>query len=332
LKILLTGGGGYIGSAIAITCLDHGIGVIVLDDLSAGYNGIPAGVDSYVGDFADADMLDRIVSEHPDIDAVVHCAAKTVVPESVADPLGYYATNVGKTITMVDRLRRHGITRVLFSSSASVYRAEDGGGISEESPVEPTSPYAWTKLMIEQVLSDAASAGQVRSIALRYFNPIGADPQLRTGLRNPSPSHVVGRLIRAWEDGRPFVVTGVDWPTSDGTGVRDFVHIWDLALAHVRSLESFDRIATAERPSCVINIGVGEAVTVRELVETFRRVVGDGLIVQDGPRRPGDVAGGYALVDRAHDLLNWRAERTVEDGIRDSLAWAEKHRGTAGPR
>jgi len=326
VKVLITGGAGFIGSAVALACLDHDLDVIVLDDLSAGVDGAPDGASAYIGDFADPVLLDRIVHEHPDIDAVVHCAAKTVVPESVADPLQYYATNVGKTIGLLAELRRHGIERFVFSSSASVYRAEDGTGIDESAPIEPGSPYAATKAMTERMLSDLAAAGQARVIALRYFNPIGADPVGRTGLRNPDPSHVVGKLIGARDRGESFVITGVDWPTRDGSGIRDFVHVWDLALAHVRAVERFDGIATPAVPYRVMNIGVGEGITVRELAAAFQRVVGDGLVVVEGDRRPGDSAGGFAVVDRAHELLGWRAERTVEDGLRDSLAWAAKLR------
>ncbi|WP_438353526.1 UDP-glucose 4-epimerase GalE [Microbacterium sp. CJ88] len=321
MKVLLTGGAGFIGSAVAYACLDRGIDVVVLDDLSTGRDGVPPGASMYVGDIADGAVIDRIVADHPEIAVVIHCAAKTIVAESMSDPLDYYATNVGKTALMLEALRTRGIQRVVFSSSASIYRADDGSGLDEDAPLLPSSPYAASKMIGERMLADASHAGQTRALALRYFNPIGSDPLLRTGLRDEAPTHVVGRLIHAWEVGETFTITGVDWPTSDGSGVRDFVHVWDLALAHVRAIEVFDEVVTAAMPFRALNIGVGVPMTVRQLTGIFDRVVGGGMEVREGARRPGDVAGGYAAVDRARDLLGWSATRTVEEGIRDALAW-----------
>jgi UDP-glucose 4-epimerase len=159
-------------------------------------------------------------------------------------------------------------------------------------------------------------------LSLRYFNPIGADPQLRTGLQNPLPSHALGRLISAHEAGEAFTVTGTDWPTRDGSAIRDFVHVWDLARAHVAALVGFDAAldGATHRP---INLGTGSGTTIRELVEAFRGVVGE-LKVEDGPRRPGDVVGAYARSATAQRLLGWRAERSLEDGVRDALAWSAR--------
>lgn len=326
MKALITGGAGYIGSTVATACLEAGIETVILDDLSTGRHDFGEGRNLYIGDIADGALLEQIVADHPDIDVVVHCAARIVVPESVADPLGYYDVNVGKTITFLRNLRDAGILRVVFSSSAAVYFGEGGGGVDETDPVAPSSPYATTKAMVESILADAAQAGDLRAIALRYFNPIGADPRLRTGLQNPTPSHALGKIMQARASGEPFTITGTDWPTRDGSGLRDYIHVWDLALAHVAAVQRFDAVAPASDPYQIINVGTGDGVTVRELVAAFERVTKQPLPVVEAARRPGDQAGAFAIVDRAAELLVWKAERSVDDGVRDALAWADKLR------
>lgn len=326
MKVLITGGAGYIGSTIATACIEAGLDVVLLDDLSRGLRSFGEGRDLYVGDIADVAVVDRLLADHPDIDAVIHCAARIVVPESVADPLGYYEANVGKTIVLLQRLRDAGIPRIVFSSSAAVYAGEGGDGVDEAGRLAPASPYATSKAMVEQILDDAANAGDFRAIALRYFNPIGADPQLRTGLQNPTPSHALGKIMQARASGEPFTITGTDWATRDGSGLRDYIHVWDLALAHVAAVQKFDDVATHDEPYQVINLGTGDGVTVRELVAAFERVTGEPLAVIETDRRPGDQAGAYAIVDRAAEVLDWRAERSVDDGVRDAIAWAEKLR------
>ncbi|WP_047523016.1 UDP-glucose 4-epimerase GalE [Microbacterium sp. ZOR0019] len=326
MKVLITGGAGYIGSTIATACIEAGLDVVLLDDLSRGLRSFGEGRDLYVGDIADVAVVDRLLADHPDIDAVIHCAARIVVPESVADPLGYYEANVGKTIVLLQRLRDASIPRIVFSSSAAVYAGEGGDGVDEAGRLAPASPYATSKAMVEQILDDAANAGDFRAIALRYFNPIGADPQLRTGLQNPTPSHALGKIMQARASGEPFTITGTDWATRDGSGLRDYIHVWDLALAHVAAVQKFDDVATHDEPYQVINLGTGDGVTVRELVAAFERVTGEPLAVIETDRRPGDQAGAYAIVDRAAEVLDWRAERSVDDGVRDAIAWAEKLR------
>lgn len=326
MKVLITGGAGYIGSTVATACIEAGIDTVLIDDLSAGRRDFGEGRGLYVGDIADRAFVAGVLADHPDIDAVIHCAARIVVPESVADPLGYYDSNVGKTIVLLQSLRDAGIERVVFSSSAAVYAGESGEGVDESGAVAPSSPYATTKAMVEQILHDAAAAGDLRAIALRYFNPIGADPRLRTGLQNPTPSHVLGMIMRAKAAGEPFTLTGTDWPTRDGSGLRDYIHVWDLALAHVAAVQRFDAVTSADQPYRVINLGTGEGVTVRELVAAFERVTGEPLPVVETARRPGDQAGAFAIVGRAADLLGWSAERSVDDGVRDALSWADKLR------
>ncbi|WP_026049866.1 UDP-glucose 4-epimerase GalE [Microbacterium algeriense] len=330
MKVLITGGAGYIGSTVATACIEAGLQVVLLDDLSRGLRAFGEGRDLYVGDIADASLLDRLLADHPDIDAVVHCAARIVVPESVADPLGYYDTNVGKTIVLLRRLRDAGISRIVFSSSAAVYAGESGEGVDESGALAPASPYAVTKAMVERILEDAATAGDFRAIALRYFNPIGADPQLRTGQQTPTPSHALGKIMQARATGEPFHLTGTDWATRDGSGLRDYIHVWDLALAHVAAVQRFDEVATATRPYRVVNLGTGDGVTVRELIAAFERVTGATLAVVETDRRPGDQAGAFAIVERAAEELGWRAQRSVDDGVRDAIAWSERLRALLG--
>ncbi|MFJ3788917.1 UDP-glucose 4-epimerase GalE [Kitasatospora sp. NPDC090091] len=336
-KVLITGGAGYIGSTVASALLDQGITPVILDDLSKGRAEFVEGRVFYQGDIADAGLLDRIFAEHPDIEATLHCAARIVVPESVSEPLFYYRENVGKTVELLESLQRNGCTRVVFSSSASIYAPTPDARVDETCAVDANSPYARTKQMMEQVLQDwtkGDGAEQIRVIALRYFNPIGADPQLRTGLQNLNPTHALGKLIEAYTDGTPFTVTGVDWATRDGSGIRDYIHVQDVADAHVAALTRFDEVVkpAADDRYRVINIGTGEGTTVRELVTAFEQAVGAQLDVREADPRPGDVIGCYAAVDTARELLGWTAQRDIAQGVADALAWRAKwaaHLGAA---
>ncbi|MER5355833.1 UDP-glucose 4-epimerase GalE [Kitasatospora sp. NPDC002551] len=325
-KVLITGGAGYIGSTVASALLDAGITPVVLDDLSKGRPEFVEGRVFYRGDIADAELVDRIFAEHPEIDATLHCAARIVVPESVSRPLFYYRENVGKTVDLLESLQRNGCTRVVFSSSASIYRPTPTGRVDESCPVEANSPYARTKQMMEQVLQDwtrGEGAGGTRVIALRYFNPIGADPQLRTGLQDLAPTHALGKLIEAHTNGTPFTITGTEWETRDGSGIRDYIHVQDVAEAHVAALVRFDRViapGAAERYR-VVNVGTGDGTTVRELVAAFEQAIGAKLDVREAEPRPGDVLGCYSDVTAARDLLGWTARRTIAEGVEDALAW-----------
>ncbi|MGW4599291.1 UDP-glucose 4-epimerase GalE [Streptomyces sp. NPDC004457] len=320
VKVLIAGGAGYIGSTVASACLDTGVTPVILDNLVRGRREFTEGRTFYEGDIADGALVDRVFSEHPEISAVVHCAALIVVPESVADPIGYYEANVAKSLAFVSHLHRNGCDRLIFSSSASIYQAMDGSPVDEDSPLAPQSPYARTKAVCEEMFADIAVAGP-RVLSLRYFNPVGADPQLRTGLQLKRPSHALGVLIQAHEEGRPFPVTGTDYPTRDGSGIRDYVHVWDLAAAHIAAIERFDSILHGEQRSIAINLGTGSGTTVRELCAAFNNVVSTPVATVDVDRRPGDVAGAYTKSDRAAELLGWSPKLTLEDGIRSALDW-----------
>lgn len=321
VKVLIAGGAGYIGATVASACLDAGHEPVILDDLSTGSAAFVDGRTFVRGDIADGRCIDQVFGRHPDIGAVVHCAAFIAVPESVAEPVRYYGNNVAKTVAFVEHLHRNGCRRLVFSSSAAVYAPSAGRSVGEDSPVAPSSPYARTKAMAEQVLADAAAAGVIDAIALRYFNPIGADPQLRTGQQLAAPTHALGRLLNAYRTGTAFTIAGTDWPTRDGTALRDYIHVWDLALAHLRALERFDSLIDVPGRYAVFNLGTGRGTTVRELAAAVARAVESPLVVVDGPRRPGDVCGAYARVKRARELLGWQARLRLADGVRDALAW-----------
>jgi UDP-glucose 4-epimerase len=322
MKVLIAGGAGYIGSTIASACSDAGISPVILDSLVTGRREFTAGRAFYEGDIADGRLIDRIFAEHPDIDAVIHCAALIVVPDSVTDPVGYYQANVAKSLEFVAHLLRNDCGRMIFSSSAAIYRPGADLAVSEDSAIDPQSPYARTKAVCEAMFADIAAAQPIRVLSLRYFNPIGADPALRTGLQLRRPSHALGKMIQAREEGTPFLITGTDYRTRDGSGIRDYVHVWDLAAAHVAALSRFDALLTATRPSTVINLGTGTGTTVRELVDAFNSVADPPIEALDAERRAGDVGGAYTRSDRAGELLGWRPRHSITEGIRHSLQWA----------
>ena len=327
MKVLITGGAGFIGSTVASACLDNGITPVILDTLVTGRREFTEGREFYEGDIADGPLIDRIFAEHPDITAAVHCAALIVVPESVAQPLRYYRENVAKTVALLEHLQRNGCERLLFSSSASIYTPGEDFSVDESSALDPLSPYARTKMLMELVFKDTAEATPLRVLSLRYFNPIGADPQLRTGLQTALPSHALGKLIEARSTGTNFRITGTDWPTRDGSGIRDYVHVWDLARAHVAAIQHFDRALPAGPGSYeVINLGTGEGTTVRELIAAFESVTGEPLPVEETGPRPGDNAGAFTRSGKAAELLGWKPELGLEQGIADTLAWFDRRR------
>lgn len=322
MEVLIAGGAGYIGGTVASACADAGMGPVILDSLVTGKRQFAGPHPFYGGDIADGALIDRIFAEHPAIGAVVHCAALIVVPDSVADPMAYYRANVTKSLEFTAHLLRNGCERMIFSSSASIYRAGPDLTVNEDSAIDPQSPYARTKALCEAMLADIAAAHPIRVLSLRYFNPIGADPRLRTGLQLRQPSHALGQMIQAMRERRPFLITGTDYPTRDGSGIRDYVHVWDLATAHVAALRRFDAVFGNSASSAVINLGTGTGTTVRELAGAFNSVIDEPIEMRDAPRRPGDVAGAYTLSDRATRLLGWQPAFSLADGIRHSLQWA----------
>ncbi len=332
MKVLVTGGAGYIGSTTAKALERAGHVPVVLDSLLTGPRAFVRDRSFYEGDIGDRALLARVVAEHPDLDCTIHMAARIVVPESVAEPAAYYRDNVAKSLVLFDELVRLGKPRVVFSSSASLYATVDGFEVTEESPLDPPSPYARTKQMMEQILLDIAAATELRALVLRYFNPVGSDPDLESGVYAREPTHVVGQMTMAALGRRPaFAVTGTDHPTRDGTGIRDYVHVWDLAEAHVRAVERFDHVLDqVGAPSTVINLGTGRGVTVRELLAVFEDVFGSPVPTVDAPARPGDAVGAFANVDKARELLGWTSRLSLAEGIGSALAWAERRHEVLG--
>jgi UDP-glucose 4-epimerase len=332
MKVLVTGGAGYIGSTTAKALEQAGHTPVILDSLLTGPRAFVRDRIFYEGDIADRDLLTRIVDDHPDLDATIHMAARIIVPESVQQPYEYYRDNVAKSLELFDQLVKLDKPRVLFSSSASLYAMVDDFEVSEESPLDPPSPYARTKAVMEWALTDIAAATELRAIILRYFNPIGSDPDLESGIHDKEPSHILGQLVMAAQGNKDaFTITGTDHPTRDGTGIRDYIHVWDLARVHVRAVERFDEVlATVAAPSTIINVGTGSGVTVREFLAAFEKVFGASVPVREAPPRPGDAVGAFANVDKARDVLGWSSELGIEDGIASALAWGKERRNVLG--
>jgi UDP-glucose 4-epimerase len=332
MKVLVTGGAGYIGSTTAKALEEAGHVPVILDSLLSGPRAFVRDRIFYEGDIADRELLSRIMQEHPDIDCTIHMAARIVVPESVEQPYEYYRDNVAKSLELFDQLVQLGRPRVLFSSSASLYATVEGFEVDENAPLDPPSPYARTKRVMEMALTDMASATDLRAIILRYFNPIGSDPDLESGIYVREPSHVLGQLVMAAQGQKDaFTITGVDHPTRDGTGIRDYIHVWDLAQAHVTAVESFDKVlSTVGAPSTIINVGTGSGVTVRELVKSFENVFGKEVPVREAPPRPGDAVGAFANVDKARNVLGWSSSLTIDDAISSALAWGRKRKEILG--
>lgn len=328
MKFLITGGAGYIGSTICSALEDSGHTPVILDSLITGREEFTRNRIFYKADIADRSAVETVLREHPDIKATVHCAALIVVPESVTNPYDYYVDNVAKSLELFKSLSDLGYPRLVFSSSASIYDVVPGFKVTEEAPLKASSPYARTKLMMEMVLKDFCAAYGMKGIALRYFNPIGADPKMRSGIHVKNPTHVLGKLVdTALGKQSTFDITGVDWPTRDGSGIRDFIHVWDLARAHVNAITDFDgvfeRAGNPEDKYLVINLGTGNGVTVKELVSAFEKVYGKTINKRETEPRPGDVAGSFTNADKALKLLKWKTELPIEKGIEDALKWGE---------
>lgn len=326
MKILVTGGAGYIGSTVCSALEDAGHLPIILDSLVTGKKEFIKNRIFYHADIANKNILKQMFLDHPEINHAIHCAAFIIVPESVEKPYEYYKENVSKSNEFFKQLVEIGCKNIVFSSSASIYDVTPDFMVTEKSPLKPGSPYAKTKLMMEMILEDYCNAYPgIKAISLRYFNPIGADPKMRTGSHAKDASHVIAKLVETALGKHPvFCITGVNWPTRDGSGIRDYIHVWDLAQAHVKAIENFEKIfSNQENPYTVINIGTGHGITVKELLTAFENVYGKHLPKKESEPRPGDVAGAFANTDLALKLLNWKASLNIENAIQDALKWSE---------
>lgn len=323
MKVLVTGGAGYIGSTVASALSDAGYLPVILDSLVQGQKSFVSRHPFYVGDISDSSILEKIFFDHPDISVLMHFAALIDVEESMRLRSLYYSENLFKATILTRWVQERGVRHVIFSSTAAVYEGSAGFiGLTEDAPVQPLSPYARSKLMFESVLQDMCVESKSSAVALRYFNPIGADLALRSGPYKTDPSHILGKLTSlATQGGGEFVINGDDYPTRDGTPIRDYIHVWDLAQAHVAALRY---VTGPEKPAgdlTIINVGSGLGVTVRECVEAFLTVTGLPIVVRVGARRAGDTAGAYADTTRARNLLGWQPLLNLEQGIRDALTW-----------
>jgi UDP-glucose 4-epimerase len=331
--ILVTGGAGYIGSHTLVELLAAGHRVVCLDNYS---NSVPealarvreiAGRDFVVvqGDVRDAELLASLFAAQT-IDAVIHFAALKAVGESVQQPLAYYENNVYGSIVLLQAMAQAGVNRIVFSSSATVYGTPQHLPLTEDAPLAPANPYGQTKAMVEQLLRDVCRAQPtIAAIALRYFNPVGAHPSGRIG-EDPAdtPNNLFPFITQVAIGRRPFLnVWGNDWPTPDGTGVRDYLHVVDLALGHVRALDFALRAeAVGFHP---INLGTGHGTSVLEMVKAFEQASGRTVTCKIGPRRDGDIASCWADPARAQRVLGWRAERTLRQMCEDGWRWQSRN-------
>lgn len=218
--------------------------------------------------------------------------------------------------------------RLIFSSSASIYGSATSIEVTEKSDIKPGSPYARTKAFIQEIIKDYCNAYDMKAISLRYFNPIGADPKMRTGGYIKNPSHILAKLLQAYfSKSKEFTITGVDWDTRDGSGIRDYIHVWDLALAHVKAVEKIDKIFNdSDGNYYAINIGRGEEITVKEFVKEFEKTLNTKLNIHEGPARDGDVLLAYANCDLSKKLLDWKAELSIAQAIKDAIEWEKKYK------
>jgi len=320
-SILVTGGAGYIGSHVALQLRARGERVVVLDDLSRGFRQAVLDTPLIVGQVGDRDTVLRVLQEHA-VDTVMHFAAYTIVPESVAQPLKYYANNTCSTRTLLECCVQSQVRHFVFSSTAAVYGTPADGVAAESSPTAPINPYGTSKLMSEWMLASVAQASTLRYAALRYFNVAGSDPGGRIGQATPNATLLIKVACEAAVGKRPHVsIFGTDYPTQDGTGVRDYIHVEDLATAHVDAL-TYLRAGGA---STTLNVGYGHGYSVREVLDSVERISGQRLTVREEPRRAGDPAALIARADRIRSELGWCPRLNDLDTIvRTAYAWEQR--------
>jgi UDP-glucose 4-epimerase len=337
MRILVSGGAGYIGSHTVVQLVAAGHDVVIVDNFSNAHPTVLGRMESLTGtplmlhafDLCDHDKTEHLFAAE-DFDAVIHFAGYKAVGESVSKPLDYYENNLGSTFSLVRAMQKHDVDKLVFSSSATVY-GTDQAGATEDQPTFATNPYGWTKVMQEQILRDvAAAAPRLRFALLRYFNPVGAH---ESGTIGEDPSGIPNNLM-------PFIaqvavgkreklqVFGDDYDTPDGTGVRDYIHVEDLAAGHVAALEA---LTTTSEPVSVWNLGSGRGTSVLELLHAFERAVGRELPYEVVARRPGDVAVSYADPTKANRELGWSTRRSIDDMAADTWRWQSQNpEGFAG--
>jgi UDP-glucose 4-epimerase len=319
MTILVTGGAGYIGSHMMHALLDAGERVVALDNLSTGFDwALPPGAPLVVGETGDQGLVTKIIREHV-IDSIIHFAASVVVPDSVRDPLAYYRNNTSNSRVLIECAVNCGVRYFIFSSTAAVYGNATDTPVREDAHTLPISPYGWSKLMSEIMLRDASAAHDLSCVVLRYFNVAGADPQCRTGQSTAGATHLIKVAVEAALGLRPkLTIYGSDYPTPDGTGIRDYIHVTDLVRAHCDALSHLRGGAR----SSTLNCGYGHGFSVREVVEAVKRESGADFQVELGARRPGDPARIIADATQIRDTLHWQPRYDdLATIVRHALAW-----------
>lgn len=322
MSVLVTGGAGYIGGHMVLALLDAGESVVVLDDLSTGFRwAVPERATLIVGDFGDAALVDQIIAERQ-IDAIAHFAAKIVVPESVADPLAYYLNNTSKARSLLECAVRHKIKHFIFSSTAAVYGEPEANPVFENVPLAPINPYGRSKLMVEWMLQDVARAHDLKFLILRYFNVAGADPKGRLGQSGANATHLIKVAVQtALGQRKGLEVFGSDYPTPDGSCVRDYIHVTDLVAAHLLALNYLREGGE----SLICNCGYGRGLSVFEVIDAVKRVSGVDFNVRISDRRPGDPAALVAGADRIKAKLGWTPQHdNLAEIVQQALDWERR--------
>ena len=323
--ILVSGGCGYIGSHVVRQLSESGRKVVIYDNLSTGSrSALIHGEELVEGELADSERLDKLFATHP-ITTVLHFAAAIIAPESVSMPLKYYGNNTRNTLGLLEACVRHNVKRFIFSSTAAVYGIPNSGVAAEGSTLAPINPYGTSKLMSEWMLRDISAAHGMQYVALRYFNVAGADPQARMGQRTPEATHLIKVACQAALGMRDGVsIYGTDYPTPDGTGIRDYIHIEDLASAHLFALEYLEK---GGEPTAM-NVGYGRGSSVREVLAVVRKISGVDFAVHEAERRPGDPASLVAKADRIKSLTGWQPRfNNLETIVADAWRWESRLAG-----
>ena len=319
MAVLVTGGAGYIGSHMVLELIDAGETVVVLDDLSTGFRrSVPPEAHFVQGDMGDGGLVARTIEEYG-VDAIAHFAARIVVADSVSDPLGYYLNNTVKSRALLEAAVKGGVRHVIFSSTAAVYGEPKVNPVPEDLALDPINPYGRSKMMTEWMLQDSVRAYGLTYVALRYFNVAGADPKGRSGQSTPQATHLIKVACQAALGQRSHLdVFGTDYPTKDGSCVRDYIQVSDLARAHVLALEHLRKGGD----SLTLNCGYGQGYSVLQVIDVVKRVSGNDFEVRLSPRRPGDPAALIAGADRIRELLGWQPRyQNLEIIVEQALAW-----------
>ncbi|MCG8669781.1 MAG: UDP-glucose 4-epimerase GalE [Pseudomonadales bacterium] len=320
-SILVTGGAGYIGSHVIRQLTEQGEKVVVLDNLSTGFENAVLGAEFVKGNMGDMELVSEVLKAH-DVDTVMHFAAHTVVPESVENPLKYYSNNTANTRNLLECCQNHGIKHFVFSSTAAVYGMPEDHNVTEATPTSPINPYGMSKLMSEHMLRDLGQACDMRHVILRYFNVAGSDPEGRIGQRTPKATLLTKVAVEAATGQRPHVyIFGTDYDTPDGTGVRDYIHVEDLASAHIKALEYLRKGGE----STTLNAGYGHGYSVREVLDMVGEVNGEPLKIIEEDRRAGDPPSLIAKASKIKEVLGWEPQfDDLKTIVSSALNWERK--------